>query len=187
MQPNTIIQIAHTQRIKTMTNQNAPFEGGCACGSVRYEMTSKPMIVHGCHCRWCQRESGGAFAVNALIEADRVKVTKGEVVEIHTPSLSGVGQRFARCPTCHVTLWTNYLAMRGGLGEIVRFIRVGTLDDPDPFAPDVHIFTSTKQPWVVLPPNTPAFEEYFNIKDIWSPESLKRRAVLHEIARTLAP
>jgi hypothetical protein len=170
-----------------MTDQNASFKGGCACGYVRYEMVSTPMIVHGCHCRWCQRESGASFAVNALIEADRVKVTKGEVAEILTPSLSGVGQRFSRCPKCQVTLWTNYLAMRGGLGEVVRFVRVGTLDNPDPFAPDVHIFTSTKQPWVTLPPDVPAFEEYFKIKEIWSPESLARRAILHEATGTRAP
>ncbi len=170
-----------------MTGSNASFQGGCACGHVRYEMASKPMIVHGCHCRWCQRESGSSFAVNALIEADRVNITKGEVAEILTPSLSDVGQRFARCPECQVTLWTNYLAMRGGLGEVVRFIRVGTLDDPDPFSPDVHIFTSTKQPWVILPPDVPAFEEYFVIKDIWSAESLARRAILHKAVGTTAP
>jgi hypothetical protein len=150
-------------------------------------MASRPMIVHGCHCRWCQRESGASFAVNALIETDRVKTTKGDVAEILVPSLSGVGQRFSRCPKCQVTLWTNYLAMSGGLGEVVRFIRVGTLDNPDPFSPDVHIFTSTKQPWVILPSDVPAFEEYFVIKDIWSPESLVRRAALHEATGTKAP
>jgi len=170
-----------------MNELKAPFSGGCACGHTRYEMTSKPMIVHGCHCRWCQRESGASFAVNALIEADRVEITKGEVVEVLTPSLSGVGQKFARCPKCHVTLWTNYLAMRGGLGKVVRFVRVGTLDNPDTFPPDVHIFTSTKQPWVILPPDVPAFEEYFVIKDIWSAESLARRAILHEAVGTPPP
>ncbi|MCG3267265.1 GFA family protein [Yoonia sp. I 8.24] len=170
-----------------MTETIGPFVGGCACGHVRYEMASEPMIVHGCHCRWCQRESGASFAVNALIESDRVTVTKGEVSEIMTPSQSGLGQRFARCPSCHVTLWTNYLSMRGGLGEVVRFVRVGTLDNPDPFSPDVHIFTSTKQPWVILPPDVPAFEEYFTIRDIWSPESLTRRAILHKITGTTAP
>ena len=128
----------------SMTEQNGSFAGGCACGHVRYQLTSKPMIVHGCHCRWCQRESGASFAVNALIEADRVNVSKGSVAEIHVPSNSGVGQRFLRCPDCQVTLWTNYLAMRGGLGELIRFVRVGTLDNPDLFPPDVHIFTSTK-------------------------------------------
>ncbi len=165
-----------------MTEQNGPFEGGCACGQVRYEMTTRPMIVHGCHCRWCQRESGASFAVNALIESDRVNLIKGSVAKILVPSNSGVGQRFSRCSNCQITLWSNYLSMSGGLGELVRFIRVGTLDNPDLFSPDVHIFTSTKQPWVILPPGVPTFEEYFVIKDVWSPESLVRRAVLHELA-----
>lgn len=77
--------------------------------------------------------------------------------------------------------------MRGGLDKIVRFIRVGTLDDPDPFSPDVHIFTSTKQPWAILPPDVPAFAEYFVGKDVWSTESLARRAVLQDAVGTPAP
>ena len=161
-----------------MVEQSGPFNGGCACGHVRYQISSRPMIVHACHCRWCQRESGASFAVNALIESDRVTITSGEVAEILLPSQSGAGQRFSRCPTCQVTLWTNYLGMSGGLAEMVRFVRVGTLDDPDSFSPDVHIFTSTKQPWVVLPADVPVFEEYFAIKDVWSPDSLLRRAAL---------
>lgn len=170
-----------------MTDASPPKAGGCACGHIRYELASDPMIVHGCHCRWCQRESGASFAVNALIEADRVTATKGDVAEIMVPSISGAGQKFARCPQCQVTLWTNYLGMRGGLGKLIRFIRVGTLDDPDRYPPDVHIFTSTKQPWVILPDDAPAFEEYFVIKDIWSPKSLERRAALHKTAGTPAP
>jgi hypothetical protein len=170
-----------------MTKQNGPFEGGCACGHVRYEMTSNPMIVHCCHCRWCQRESGASFAVNALIEADRVKIIKGNVAEIFVSSISGAGQRFTRCPKCQVTLWTNYLGMSDALGEVVRFVRVGTLDNPDPFSPDVHIYTSSKQPWVIIPPGVPAFEEYFVIKDIWSPESSARRAALQDTAGTTTP
>ena len=74
------------------------FEGGCACRAVRYRMTSRPMVVHACHCSWCQRETGTAFATNAVIEADRV-VVQGEVEVIDTPSASGKGQRIARCPT----------------------------------------------------------------------------------------
>ena len=163
-----------------MCKATSIYEGGCACGYVRYAMTSKPMIVHGCHCRWCQRESGGAMAVNALIEADRVQVRNGEVAEIFSPSNSGAGQRFARCPKCQVTVWTHYLGMRGGLGERVRFVRVGTLDDPDVFPPDVHIFTSSKQPWVILPDDVPVRKEYYRIAEVWSEDSLKRRAVLEQ-------
>lgn len=161
-----------------MNEESEICDGGCSCGHVRYQMTSRPMIVHCCHCRWCQRESGASFAVNALIEADRVKITRGELTETMVPTESGIGQRFSRCPKCRVTLWSNYLAASGGLSEVMRFVRVGTLDTPDLFPPDVHIFTSTKQPWFILPPDALSFDEYFVIEDIWSQQSLSRRTAL---------
>jgi hypothetical protein len=132
-------------------------------------MTSAPIIVHGCHCSWCQRESGGAFAINAVIESDRVVVT-GEFELVLTPSASGKGQRIARCPKCRVALWSHY----PNAGDPIRFVRVGTLDDPGRFPPDIHIFTSTKQPWVVLPAGAPAFAEFYNPKEQWPAASLAR-------------
>jgi hypothetical protein len=137
-------------------------------------MTGKPLFVHCCHCRWCQRETGAAFALNALIESDRVDLLHGDVEVIDTPSNSGKGQKIARCPRCHVALWSNY----AGFGDAVRFVRVGTLDEPDRLPPDVHIFTSSKQPWVVIPPGAPAVAEYYKASEMWSPESLERRAAL---------
>ena len=162
---------------------NAPstsFDGGCTCRQVRYRLTSRPLFVHCCHCRWCQRETGTAFALNALIEADRVQLLAGEVDVVDTPSNSGKGQRISRCPTCRIAVWSNY----GGGGDAVRFIRVGTLDEPDRFPPDVHIFTASKQPWVVLPPGTPAVAEYYKASELWPAESLERRAAL--VARDVA-
>jgi len=159
-----------------MDNDLLPVEGSCTCGSVRYRLTSRPLFIHCCHCRWCQRETGAAFALNALIEADRVEVLKGAVEVVDTPSNSGKGQKIARCPHCRVALWSNY----AGAGDAIRFVRVGTLDDPDRFPPDVHIFTSSKQPWVVLPPDTPAFPEYYRTAEQWPAESLERRAALLE-------
>jgi hypothetical protein len=152
----------------------APLDGGCTCRAVRYHMTTGPMFVHCCHCRWCQRETGASFALNALIESDRVVLLQGEPEIIDTPSNSGKGQRIARCPTCRIALWSNY----GGGGDKVRFVRVGTLDDPDRLPPDIHIFTSSKQPWVVLPPGARAVPEYYKSAEIWPKESLERRAVL---------
>jgi hypothetical protein len=137
-------------------------------------MTSKPMFVHCCHCRWCQRETGSAFAINALIEADRVDVVAGAPEAVMTPSESGRGQKISRCPSCRVALWSNY----SGAGDLVHFVRVGTLLDPDCLSPDIHIFTSSKQPWVVLPPHTPAVPEYYDLNDYWPKESLQRRQAL---------
>lgn len=165
-----------------MSEQSNHHEGGCTCGHVRYRMTSEPLIVHGCHCTWCQRQSGAAFAVNALIEADRVELLEGDVVEITVPSPSGKNQRIARCPRCQVAVWSYYLVMRGGVGELVRFIRVGTLDEPDRLPPDVHIYTSSKQPWFELPPDALAVDEYYVTQDVWSKESLARLGALLEKA-----
>ena len=150
------------------------FEGGCTCRSVRYRMTTKPLFVNCCHCTWCQRETGAAFALNAMIEADRVELLQGEVEVINTPSNSGRGQKISRCPKCRIALWSNY----SGAGDAVRFVRVGTLDDAGGFPPDIHIFTSTKQPWVVLPEGTPAVPEYYKAAEHWPKESLERRAAL---------
>jgi hypothetical protein len=145
------------------------FEGGCSCRAVRYAMTRRPIVVHGCHCTWCQRETGSAFATNAVIESDQV-VVQGEVELVLTPSASGKGQRVARCPQCRVALWSHY----SNAGDPIRFVRVGTLDEAGRFPPDIHIFTSTKQPWVVLPAGVPAFAEFYNAKELWPPESLLR-------------
>jgi hypothetical protein len=150
------------------------YDGGCTCRFVRYRMTGKPLFVHCCHCRWCQRETGTAFALNALIEADLVQLTQGEVEVVLTPSNSGKGQKIARCPKCHIAVWSNYV----GFGDAVRFMRVGTLDEPDRMPPDIHIFIASKQPWVVLPPSTPAVSEYYKASELWPKESLERRAAL---------
>ena len=149
------------------------FEGGCDCRAVRYRLRSRPLFVHCCHCRWCQRESGSAFALNAMIETDRIEV-QGETALVDTPSSSGKGQLIARCPSCRVALWSHY----AGAGRALSFVRVGTLDDPDAMPPDIHIFTSTKQPWVVLPPGTPAVEEYYKASELWPADSLERRKAL---------
>jgi len=151
-----------------------PLEGGCTCGGVRFSMTSAPLFVHCCHCRWCQRETGASFALNAMIESDRVVVGRGEPEIVDTPSQSGKGQKIARCPTCRIALWSNY----AGAGDKVRFVRVGTLDAPDALPPDIHIFTASKQPWVALPPGIPAVAEYYDSKRYWSQASLARREAM---------
>jgi len=149
-------------------------DGGCTCRFVRYRMATKPLFVHCCHCRWCQRESGASFALNAMIEADRVQLLQGEIEIVDTPSNSGKGQKISRCPRCRIAVWSNY----AGGGNAIRFVRVGTLDAPDLLPPDIHIFTASKQPWVVLPPDTPAAAEYYKASELWPKESLERRAAL---------
>jgi hypothetical protein len=157
-----------------MTSPSYPLEGRCTCGAVRYRMLTKPLFVNCCHCRWCQRETGASFALNAMIEAERVELLQGDVDMVDTPSNSGKGQKIARCPRCHVALWSNY----AGSGERVRFVRVGTLDEPDALPPDIHIFTASKQPWVTLPPDAPAVPAYYEASQYWPEYSLARRRAL---------
>lgn len=151
-----------------------PAEGGCDCCAVRYRLESAPLFVHCCHCRWCQRESGASFALNAMIEGDRVTQLGQEPELVNTPSNSGSGQLIARCPLCKVAIWSNY----AGAGPVVKFVRVGTLDNPDLLPPDVHIFTASKQPWVMLSSEARAVPEYYDREEFWPPESLARRAVI---------
>ncbi|MFO1341362.1 MAG: GFA family protein [Burkholderiaceae bacterium] len=157
-----------------MSDDTTGLEGGCDCRAVRYRLRSRPLFVHCCHCRWCQRESGASFALNAMIEADRVERLAGEPVAVDTPSESGAGQQVLRCPRCWVALWSHY----AGAGPLVSFVRVGTLDEPDRLPPDVHIFTASRQPWVVLPPGTPAVPQYYERERLWPAESLARREAL---------
>jgi hypothetical protein len=133
-------------------------------------MESAPLFVHCCHCRRCQRESGAAFALNAMIEADRVLEIGQPPELVQTPSASGSGQLIARCPQCRIAIWSNY----AGAGPVIKFVRVGTLDAPDLLPPDIHIFTASKQPWVVIPEGAPAVPEYYDREKYW-PEDSKAR------------
>jgi hypothetical protein len=134
-------------------------------------MESAPLFVHCCHCRWCQRETGASFALNAMIETDRVTLLGGQPDVVPTPSQSGLGQNVSRCPLCRVAVWSQY----GGAGPIVSFVRVGTLDAPDHLPPDIHIFTNSKQPWVLIPPGVPRVPEYYDREQYWPKASLARR------------
>jgi hypothetical protein len=153
-----------------MNSQATTLQGGCACRHVRFRLEAMPIVVHCCHCRWCQRETGSAFALNAVLEADRVVLLADEPEVVLTPSESGRGQRIARCPDCRVAVWSNYPQA----GEAFRFVRVGTLDDPDRLPPDIHIYTASKQPWVVLPAGSRAVEGFYNPKEVWSPDAMAR-------------
>ncbi|HEX4158734.1 MAG TPA: GFA family protein [Rhizomicrobium sp.] len=146
------------------------FEGGCACGAIRYRLGSRPMFVHCCHCRDCQRQTGSGFVINALIESGRIELLSGAPEAVSMPTDSGRPHDIYRCPTCRTALWSDY-----GRRPSLRFVRVGTLDEPDALAPDVHIFTRSKLRWVALPSDVPAYEVYYDMKTLWPAESLARR------------
>ena len=151
-----------------------PLDGGCDCGLGRYRMQTRPLFVHCCHCRWCQRETGASFALNAMIESDRIVNLGAQPEIIDTPTQSGKSQKIARCPKCRIAVWSNY----SGAGPVIRFVRVGTLDVPDHLPPDIHIFTASKQPWFQLPAGVPSVLEYYDRESLWPAESLARRQAL---------
>jgi hypothetical protein len=148
-------------------------EGGCACAAVRYRLASRPMFVHCCHCRDCQRQTGSAFVLNALIETDRVSLLSGNPEPVAVPTASGRPHEIYRCPLCRVAVWSVY----GGVHKL-PFVRVGTLDDPAALTPNVHIYVRSKLPWVVLAEGTPSFEAYYDSRQLWPPESLERRRAI---------
>jgi hypothetical protein len=143
-------------------------EGGCSCGEVRYRLASEPLFTHCCHCRSCQRQTGSAFVINLLIEADRVQLLTGVPRVVEVPRDDGSTQRIFRCPTCQIAVFSQY--SRGD----VLFVRGGTLDHPAGVAPDVHIFTRSKLPWVTLPEGVPAIEVYYDKDELWPAASLER-------------
>jgi len=143
-------------------------EGGCACGAVRYRLASDPLFVHCCHCLNCQRQTGSAFVINLLIETDRVEIQSGSPQPVDAPRDDGSAQRIFRCPKCQVAVFSQYGSPQ------FRFVRAGTLDVPSSVAPDVHIFTRSKLPWVALPESVPAFEIYYDMKTLWPAASLAR-------------
>lgn len=148
--------------------------GRCACGSLRYAMTRAPMTVHCCHCTACQRETGSAFAVNAVIERDAIVVESGELAVTTWPTESGRPHDIHRCVSCGSVLWSDY-----GRRQTMVFLRVGTLDAPGQLPPDVHIFTRSKLPWVALPPDRPAYEAFYpRLEAVWTEEALARRRAL---------
>ena len=148
--------------------------GGCGCGALRYRLKAGPMIVHCCHCRDCQRQTGSAFVINAIIERDNIEIEQGKTA-VHTmPTDSGRPHDLYRCDACGTTVWSDY-----GRRQTLLFLRVGTLDEPARLPPDVHIFTRSKLPWVGLPVDTPAYDIFYpSIDELWSEEALARRRAL---------
>ena len=142
--------------------------GGCSCGAIRYRLATEPLFTHCCHCRNCQRQTGSAFVINALIEADRVELLAGEPKPVDVPRSGAKKQRIFRCPTCEIAVYSRYTRAS------ILFVRAGTLDDPSRVAPDVHIYTRSKLSWVTLPDSVPAFTTYYDTQKLWPVASLDR-------------
>ena len=145
--------------------------GRCACGSVEFVITDEPLFVNVCHCHRCQRESGSPFACNVLIEADRLELRSGAVAPIRVPTDSGRAHDIHRCTACGAPMWSIYERL-----SPIRFIRVGNFDLESRAAlrPKAQIFTQSKLPWVVMPESLPAFDGFYDIKELWPQASIAR-------------
>lgn len=145
------------------------FKGGCFCKAVRYELQDAPMFVNCCHCTECQNQTGSAFVINAIIETDKIKF-RGKIERYAMSPKGGSPHDIYRCKKCKVAVWSDY-----GRRPWVRFVRVGTLDNPRELKPDAHIFVRSKQTWVKIPKNQPSFKIYYEMKKLWPKKSLLRR------------
>lgn len=160
---------------KTTRGSKKKLAGGCSCGQVRYQLLDRPIRVHCCHCVDCQRHTGSAFVINAIIESAAIKVLRGKPQPVPVKRAFGPHDIY-RCPKCKVAVWSDY-----GHRPQIRFVRVGTLDNPSAIRPDIHIYTETKVPWLKLPKRTPAFREYYDLKKVWPRKSQQR------LKKALAP
>jgi hypothetical protein len=151
-------------------------EGGCACGKVRYRLTATPLIVHACHCRDCQRLTGGAFAANIWVERRFVEIDHAALRSVMLKGGSGKPHEVFSCPDCGTALYSKYHAAPGD----TVLLRAGTLERPDAVRPDVHIFTRSKMPWLPLPDGVPAFDTFYKLAEFWPAESRER--LRHNIA-----
>ncbi len=149
------------------------YPASCFCGAVAFELTAKPMFVHCCHCTDCQTQTGGAFAINAIIEAKNVRLTRGKPRRVTVKTDSGRPHDIYRCPKCQTALWSDY-----GRRKVMLFVRVATLKRPHNIKPDVHIFTRSRVPWLPLPKGARAFRVYYDMKKEWPTKSLARRAAV---------
>ena len=145
-------------------------EGGCACGAVRYRLTAPPLIVHACHCRDCQKQTGSAFVLNMWIEKNCVDADYNLPKSLMLRAGSGKPHEVFYCGNCATRLWSKYHAAPGD----TLLVRVGTLDHPEQVKPDVHIFTRSKMPWLQLPPEVPAFNAFYKIPEVWPAASQER-------------
>ncbi|MFB2533176.1 GFA family protein [Paracoccus sp. p3-h83] len=143
--------------------------GRCTCGALSYRLTQVPMFVQCCHCTWCQRETGSAFAVNAMIETACLAIS-GTPQMVTLDSASGKGQRVLRCADCGTAIASHY----GAAGDAIVFVRVGTLDNPAACPPAIHVHTASRLPWVVLGDDRPAVPGYYNPREVWPPEAQAR-------------
>ncbi len=133
---------------------NLPLTGGCVCGAVRYECAAAPLAVAHCFCTDCQKTSGAQASTNALVPKPAFRVVQGQTTTYDTTGDSGNTVTRHFCPTCGSNLWS----IPNGVPDLL-VIKVGTMDAAAEMKPGMSIYTSSAQPWAVIPADIPRFEK----------------------------
>lgn len=132
-----------------------PFTGGCACGAIRYETTAKPVLMLHCHCRDCQRASGGPFSSFAIVPKEAFKLLLGSLKFHPSPSEAGGMTRRGFCAECG-----NPIVLNPDAVPHIAAIRTASLDDPSWFTLQMDVWTSDAHSWDPMNPALPKFEKY---------------------------
>jgi hypothetical protein len=138
-----------------MNKIKVPFTGGCACGVIRYESKVEPIMMIHCHCRDCQRSSGGPYASFVVVPTEAFKLLQGSLRFHASPSERGGKTSRGFCPECGSPILGN----PESIPHIVA-IRTASLDDPSWFNSQMDVWTSDAQPWDQMDPKLPKFEKY---------------------------
>ncbi|MAT03623.1 MAG: aldehyde-activating protein [Acidimicrobiaceae bacterium] len=120
--------------------------GRCLCGEVTYEIEGDVMAVAVCHCDHCQRQSGGAFSTNLVIQPDQFRVS-GDLSVYEDRGRTGDAVYVLRkfCGTCGSPIVSELT------GPGILAVKAGTLDDRSGVQPVVQVWHEERQPWVVMP------------------------------------
>ena len=132
-----------------------PITGGCACGEVRYECSAAPLLMIKCHCRDCQRISGGPYTPAVVLPIGAFRITQGRIRHFGTPSLAGGHNLRGFCPHCGSRITGAEDPARGVIAVVAS-----SLDDPGWFEPKLDMFVADAQPWDIMDPKLPKFAQY---------------------------
>ena len=158
-----------------MRSNSNTYSGRCSCGEVIYSIFDIPIFTHACHCSLCQRYTASAFVVHSAIETNNFSLVSGKLIDTPGPSGSGSMHRVYRCNTCFDQIYSHYNFVEN---NGVLILKTTTLDNPNIFPPQAHIFLKNKLDWVKIDQDTPKFKGMYKREDVYSRESLKRRRLV---------
>jgi hypothetical protein len=148
-----------------------PKHGSCNCQSVQYTITDAPLFTHLCHCTKCQKRTGSAFVLNIMVFVNDIALTSAAPESYTTITDSGSELTTFACSSCRDILYHTH-------PEFARIVMIagGTVDDPGWIKPQAHIFVRSKQPWLELSNDIPAYLEMYQLEDTWPQASLAKLA-----------